>query len=323
MTLQNAQLQLDDTPDLASETVIKAAHDIAGHLGAGSQVTRKDINAIFQKLTGNSDAADGWSVKMTGCAIELAELLWLREHSGITLDSDFAETDKCFEILEQALPPQHNRHDDQISLQQFSTPARLAWVTALAAGIKPEDIVLEPSAGTGTLAIWPHLVGAKLILNEVDDLRSACLSELFPSAALSAHDGELINELLPSRHNPSLVLMNPHLRVAPNAEKIVAQPCGTCVPHGGVWQLAAGLWRSCLKALALPNLPKTNLDPVRFAWMPASHDLLHAGEPASPCVSLSSTRSLPSNAQSQSTSLILRVCTESAVLCPLAPPPNQ
>ena len=56
MTLQNAQLQLDDTPDLASETVIKAAHDIAGHLGAGSQVTRKDINAIFQKLTGNGDA---------------------------------------------------------------------------------------------------------------------------------------------------------------------------------------------------------------------------------------------------------------------------
>ena len=80
---------------------------------------------------------------------------------------------------------------------------------ALAAGISREDIVLEPSAGTGILAIWPHLVGAKLILNEIDGLRSACLSELFPGAALSSHDGELINELLPSRNNPNLVLMNP------------------------------------------------------------------------------------------------------------------
>ncbi len=160
MTLQNAQLQLDDTQDLASEIIIKAAQEITGRLGTGSQVTRKDINAIFETLTGSSDATDGWSVKMTGCAIELAELIWLREHSGISLNSDFAEVDKCFMALEQVLPPQHNRHDDQIALQQFSTPTRLAWAMALAAGISRDDIVLEPSAGTGILAIWPHLVGA-------------------------------------------------------------------------------------------------------------------------------------------------------------------
>ena len=165
MTLQNAQLQLDDIQDQASETVIKAAHEIADRLGADSQVTRKDINAIFEKLTGTSDAADGWSVKMTGCAIELAELLWLRDHSGISLGSNIVEAEKCFVALEQALPPQHNRHDDQLALQQFSTPTRLAWAMAIAAGIEPEDIVLEPSAGTGILAIWPGLVGTKLILN--------------------------------------------------------------------------------------------------------------------------------------------------------------
>ena len=209
MTLQNAQLQLDDTQDLASEIIIKAAHEIAGRLETSSQVTRKDINAIFKTFTGSSDATDGWSVKMSGCAIELAELMWLRDHSGISLHSDFAEADRCFATLEQVLPPQHNRHDDQIALQQFSTPARLAWAMALAAGTKPEDIVLEPSAGTGILAIWPHLVGAKLILNEIDGLRGACLNELFPGAPLSSHDGELIDELLPPRHNPNLVIMNP------------------------------------------------------------------------------------------------------------------
>ena len=53
MTLQTGQLQLDETQDLASETVIKAAHEIAGRLETSSQVTRIDINAIFQ----NSPAA--------------------------------------------------------------------------------------------------------------------------------------------------------------------------------------------------------------------------------------------------------------------------
>ena len=238
MTLQNAQLQLDETQDLASEIVIKAAHEIAGRLETGSQVTRKDINAILKTLTGSSDATNGWSVKMTGCAIELAELLWLRERSDITYGSDFADADKCFATLEQALPPQHNRHDDQIALQQFSTPARLAWAMALAAGIKREDIVLEPSAGTGILAIWPHLVGAKLILNEIDDLRSACLSELFPGAPLSSHDGELINELLPSHHNPNLVLMNPPF--ARSAER--GKDSRSALRHlrSAWWRLAAG-----------------------------------------------------------------------------------
>ncbi len=209
MTLQNAQLQLDDAQDLTPDIVIKAAHKLADRLGAGFQVTRKDINAIFEKITGSSDAEDGWSVKMTGCAIELAELIHLRDHSGISLNSDFAEAERCFGAVEQALPPQHNRHDDQIALQQFSTPARLAWAMVLAAELKPDDIVLEPSAGTGVLAIWPHLADAKLFLNEIDDLRRACLSELFPDAPLSSHDGELIDELLPPRHNPNLVLMNP------------------------------------------------------------------------------------------------------------------
>src|SRR5690554_5183768 len=111
MTAQSVQLQLEAFPDESSVLTIKAAYDIAGQLGSGKFVTRKDINAIFKEMTGGSDAADGWSVKMSGCAIELAELLWLRDHSGISLNSDLIEADKCFDTLERALPPQHNRHD--------------------------------------------------------------------------------------------------------------------------------------------------------------------------------------------------------------------
>lgn len=58
MTAQSAQLQLENFSDEPSVLTIKAAYDIAGQLGSGKFVTRKDINA-----------ADGWSVKMSGCAV--------------------------------------------------------------------------------------------------------------------------------------------------------------------------------------------------------------------------------------------------------------
>ncbi|HEY9091776.1 hypothetical protein [Parasphingorhabdus sp.] len=209
MTAQSAQFQLEDFSDEPSVLTIKTGHEIACQLGSGKILTRKDINAIFKELTGSSDAAEAWTVKMYGCALELAELFWLRAHNGIILNSDFSEADKHFDTLERSLPPQYNRHDDQIALQQFSTPARLAWIMAVAAGVSSQDSVLEPSAGTGVLALWPYLTGAKLILNEIDDLRKACLVALYPDALLTSHDGELIDELLAPRCNPNLVHMNP------------------------------------------------------------------------------------------------------------------
>src|SRR5690554_802481 len=90
MTAQSAQFQLEDFSDEPSVLTIKAAYEIACQLGSGKILTRKDINAIFKELTGSSDAAEAWTVKMYGCALELAELFWLRAHNGITLNSDFS-----------------------------------------------------------------------------------------------------------------------------------------------------------------------------------------------------------------------------------------
>ena len=49
-------------------------------------------------------------------------------------------------------PPQTRRDDVQQRFQQFSTPLELAWCVAACAGVTARDVVLEPSAGTGTLA---------------------------------------------------------------------------------------------------------------------------------------------------------------------------
>jgi hypothetical protein len=56
----------------------------------------------------------------------------------------------------------------------------LGLVASLAATIGPDDVVLEPSAGTGLLAVFAEMRGARLALNEIADVRAALLRRLFP-----------------------------------------------------------------------------------------------------------------------------------------------
>ena len=70
------------------------------------------------------------------------------------------------------LPSQTRRSEESQALQQFSTPIELGFVACIAAGITPSDLVLEPSAGTGLLAIFAELAGASLVLNELAETRA-------------------------------------------------------------------------------------------------------------------------------------------------------
>src|SRR5260370_2676153 len=88
--------------------------------------------------------------------------------------------------------------------------------------IAPADLVLEPSAGTGLLAIFAELAGARLVLNELADTRAALLSRLFPSVAVTRHDAAYIHDHLDSTVRPTVVLMNPPFSVAAHVEGPVA-----------------------------------------------------------------------------------------------------
>jgi len=100
------------------------------------------------------------------------------------------------------------RSEAQVELQQFSTPPMLAWLMAKAAAVFARDTLLEPSAGNGALALWGGVQNASLLLNEIDPARRDSLGHIFPSARITAHDGELIADLLRGPV-PSVVLMNP------------------------------------------------------------------------------------------------------------------
>tara|TARA_R110000787_G_scaffold3020_1_gene11527 strand:- start:7583 stop:11830 length:4248 start_codon:yes stop_codon:yes gene_type:complete len=199
----------ESTADTFTSAFIKAARQIVCALGCGRHLKRNDINEFFQTTTGGSDAAHSWSIADSNHAIELGALLWLREHSRIGSNSPLAEVEARLEWLNSALPPRHVRSEEQNALQQFSTPPILGWLMAKAAQLSKADLVLEPSAGTGMLALWPAIHRIPLLLNEIDPSRRLVLRELFPGAAISAHDGELIDDLLPAAPQPTVILINP------------------------------------------------------------------------------------------------------------------
>ena len=122
------------------------------------------------------------------------------------------------ETLAALEPSQTRRSEEQLALQQFSTPLPLAYAALQAAAIRPGDIVLEPSAGTGMLAVMAecalgkHGDGARsrnpLHLNEIAAVRAGLLAGLFAHAPVTRHNAEAIGDYLPGLH-PTVVLMNP------------------------------------------------------------------------------------------------------------------
>ena len=189
--------------------VLTTAREVAELIGAREALSRARLNAILNRQFGGSDADGRWSVQDAHAALELAQVLWLRDRADLTAASSLHDADRAFAQLEKSLPSQTVRSEEQVELQQFATPPRIAWLLARASALRLRETVLEPSAGTGMLATWAAKADARLLLNEISPLRRDCLACLFRDAIMSGHDGELIDELLDARQVPQAVLVNP------------------------------------------------------------------------------------------------------------------
>ncbi len=109
--------------------------------------------------------------------------------------------------LQKQLPTQTWRSEAQIAYQQFSTPATIAYLAAYLLNVKQGETVLEPSCGTGCLAVWALAAGAKVMPNEIDPRRRAAAYALgFEAYEL---DAEFIDDLLPEHLIPDVVIANP------------------------------------------------------------------------------------------------------------------
>ncbi len=188
---------------------LEVARAILARFQAGRSIDRTGLSHLMEEATGGSDASGAWSMRQAYDALELAQALFLLEPDCPLLAGPGSGVLAQLQAFSAALPTQGYRSENQVLLQQFSTPLPLAWLAGLAAAPSGNDTVLEPSAGNGLLA-WPAArTGARMVLNELDPLRRESLGAAFGRAELSGHDAELIDDLLPPALRPTLVVMNP------------------------------------------------------------------------------------------------------------------
>ena len=205
-------------------SIVEAARLLLPRLESGDRVDAAILRAALEIAFGASDSDGAWTWKTAYDACEAATVLFLRKF-GPAMRAKAASPAAMLPILAKVtslLPTHTRRSEESEALQQFSTPVALGYAASIAAAITPADVVLEPSAGTGLLAILAELAGASLVLNELADTRAGVLDRLFPNPPVTRFDAAHIDDHLDAGIVPSVVLMNPPFSAIAHVDRRMA-----------------------------------------------------------------------------------------------------
>ncbi len=255
----------------ANDALFTAATTLLPVLEAGRALDAATLRDAMTRAFGASDAQGAWVWKDAYEAAEAVVVLFIRRHGRAMRRHAGAGPDGPAAMLRMleavaALEPSHTkRSEEQIRLQQFSTPLPLAYAALQAAAIRPGDVVLEPSAGTGMLAVMAECAlgsgAGNLHLNEIADSRRALLTRLFPETLVTGVNAENAADRLPGAR-PTVVIMNPPFSATPGVGRIrhdadlrhvhsafsmlppggrlAAITSANCIPGGSDWNGAFG-----------------------------------------------------------------------------------
>ena len=261
-----------DTPGVRPKpaALLAAATALLPELEAGRALDAKTLREAMSAAFGANDTQGAWVWKDAYEAAEAAMVLFIQRYGRLMRREAGAGPGSAaamlamLETLAALEPSQTRRSEEQLALQQFSTPLPLAYAALQAAAIRLGDIVLEPSAGTGMLAVMAECAlgkhaGGALHLNEIATVRARLLTGLFPDAPVTRHNAEAIADYLPGLR-PTVILMNPpfsaspgvqrtrhdadlrHLRSAfsmlPAGGRLVAITSAGCIPGDAAWSRA-------------------------------------------------------------------------------------
>jgi predicted RNA methylase len=208
--LAASRTSVPDAPARAT-ALIHAARLLLPVLERGQPIDAAVLRTAMEHAVGASDSGGGWDWKSAYDACEAAAVLFLRKFGGAMAAraGSAAALLPMLARMARLLPSHTRRSVEGEELQQFSTPVPLALVASTAAAIVPSDRVLEPSAGTGLLAIFAELAGASLVLNELAETRAGLLGHLFPDVGVTRFDAARIDDHLDASVTPTVLLMNP------------------------------------------------------------------------------------------------------------------
>ncbi|MGD9862924.1 MAG: strawberry notch-like NTP hydrolase domain-containing protein, partial [Pseudodonghicola sp.] len=200
--------------------ILSVAEALQTDLAQGFQIDALRLRVEMERAFGGSDAEGAWDWKLAYEAGEAALVLFLRKFGRALLARAGSPT-ALLPILAKVscLLPTHTRRSEEMErFQQFSTPLPMGLAALAAAQITAHDLVLEPSAGTGLLAILAELAGGSLALNELADTRADLLRRLFPGRPVTGFDAAQIDDHLDAGLRPSVILMNPPFSVVANVD---------------------------------------------------------------------------------------------------------
>ncbi|WP_071675672.1 strawberry notch family protein [Nioella nitratireducens] len=200
--------------------ILAVAEALQPDLAQGFQIDALRLRLEMERAFGGSDADGAWDWKLAYEAGEVALVLFLRKF-GRALLARAGSPAALLPILAKVagLLPTHTRRSEEMErFQQFSTPLPMGLAALAAAQIQPRDLVLEPSAGTGLLAVLAEIAGGSLALNELADTRADLLRFLFPGDPVTTFDAAQIDDHLDEGVRPSVILMNPPFSAVANVD---------------------------------------------------------------------------------------------------------
>ena len=186
---------------VATQSMATAVADISRSIRSGGMMTARMLEATMETAFDAPASTGAWDWR---CAYDVMEAASVHA----MLVGDAVPTLAALEAEAKKRPTQTKRSEEQLRLQQFSTPLPFAFLAARAAAITANDVVLEPSAGTGALASFAKKAGARVIVNEIDERRRALL-EIVMGQRACGYDGAQIDDHLAHSEMPSVVLVNP------------------------------------------------------------------------------------------------------------------
>ncbi|MCA0279251.1 MAG: strawberry notch family protein [Proteobacteria bacterium] len=215
---------LPAAPVTRASPILAVAQQLLDYLERGQRIDAAILRAAMEEAFGASDTSGAWDWKAAYEACEVATVLFLRKYGKALFRKAASPAARLSALGKIAglLPTHTRRSEESQALQQFSTPAPLGLAAVAAASITAGDIVLEPSAGTGLLAILAEISGGTLLLNELAETRADLLAALFPAVAVTRFDAAQINDHLTPGAVPSVVLMNPPFSAMANVSGRVA-----------------------------------------------------------------------------------------------------
>ena len=199
------------SPVALSSAILAAAHTLLPRLERGQPIDIAFLRGVMEASFGASDATGAWDWKDAYEVGEIATVLFLQKFGRALFRKASSPEARLAALTKIAvlLPTHTRRSEEGQALQQFSTPIPLGLAAVTAAAIGHGDMVLEPSAGTGLLAVLAEITGSRLLLNECAETRADLLASLFPSARVTRFDAAQIDDHLGPDAVPTVVVMNP------------------------------------------------------------------------------------------------------------------